>query len=150
SRLFAQDTAGAPVPGTLRRTHHAPRAKNVIHLFMAGGPSHVDLLDHKPALRARHGRPVPPSVLGTQRVTLMTRNQSQFLAASTPYRFRKHGQSGKELSELLPHLATVADDICIIRSLHSEPINHDPAVTFMQTGRPQPGLPCVGSWLSYG
>src|SRR5439155_16874909 len=79
-----------------------------------------------------------------------TRNQAQFLAAATPYRFRKHGQSGQELSELLPHLASVADDLCIVRSLHSEPINHDPAVTFMQTGRPQPGLPAMGSWLSYG
>jgi hypothetical protein len=146
SRSFAQDR----VPGVLGRTHFAPKAKNVIQLFMAGGPSHVDLLDHKPLLRARHGQPVPPSVLGTQRVTLMTRNQAQFLAATTPYRFAKHGQSGQEMSELLPHLATVADDLCIIRSLHSEPINHDPAVTFMQTGRPQPGLPCMGSWLSYG
>ena len=144
------DTSGVPVPGTLGSTHFPPRAKNVIYLFMAGGPSHVDLLDHKPILYARHGQQMPPSVLGTQRVTLMTRNQGHFHTAATPYRFARHGQSGHEISSLMPHLATCADDLCIVRSLHSEPINHDPAVTFMQTGRPQPGLPCIGSWISYG
>src|SRR5205823_11476991 len=97
-----------------------------------------------------HGRQLPESVLGSQRVTLLTRNQGHFQAAATPYRFARHGQSGQELSELLPHLADCADELCIVRSLHSEPINHDPAVTFMQTGRSQPGLPCMGSWLSYG
>ena len=132
------------------RTHFKPRAKNVIYLFMAGGPSHVDLFDHKPTLRQRHGQDMPPSVLGTQRVTLMTRNQARFAAAASPFRFVKHGRSGQEMCELLPHLGTCADEMCIIRSIHSEPINHDPAVTFMQTGRPQPGLPCMGSWLSYG
>lgn len=131
-------------------THFPPRAKNVIYLFMAGGPSHVDLFDHKPTLARRHGQDMPPSVLGTQRVTLMTRDQGRFQAAASPFRFVRHGRSGQEMCELLPHLGTCADDLCIIRSIHSEPINHDPAVTFMQTGRPQPGLPCMGSWLSYG
>ena len=131
-------------------THFAPRAKNVIYLFMAGGPSHVDLFDHKPTLRQRHGQNMPLSVLGTQRVTLMTRDQGHFQTAASPFRFVKHGRSGQEMCELLPHLGTCADEMCIIRSIHSEPINHDPAVTFMQTGRPQPGLPCMGSWLSYG
>jgi hypothetical protein len=131
-------------------THFPHRAKNVIYLFMAGGPSHVDLLDHKPMLKEYHGRQVPESVLGSQRVTLLTRNQGHFQAAATPYRFARHGQSGQKLSELLPHLAECADELCIVRSLHSEPINHDPAVTFMQTGRGQPGLPCMGSWISYG
>jgi hypothetical protein len=134
----------------LGATHVAPRARNVIYLFMAGGPSHVDLLDHKPTLTARHGQQMPTSVLGSQRVTLLTRNQGHFKAVATPYRFARHGRSGQELSELLPHLATCADELCIVRSLHSEPINHDPAVTFMQTGRAQPGLPCMGSWVSYG
>jgi len=142
--------APARVPGALGSTHFTPRAKNVIYLFMAGGPSHVDLFDHKPMLRQRQGQDIPPSVLGTQRVTLMTRNQGRFLAASTPFRFQKHGHAGQNMCELFPHLATCADDLCIIHSIHSEPINHDPAVTFMQTGRPQPGLPCMGSWLSYG
>jgi len=141
---------GVRVPGVLGSTHFTPRAKNVIYLFMAGGPSHLDLFDHKPVLRQRHGQDMPPSVLGTQRVTLMTRDQGRFQAAASPLRFVKHGRSGQEMCELLPHLGTCADEMCIIRSIHSEPINHDPAVTFMQTGRPQPGLPCMGSWLSYG
>jgi hypothetical protein len=97
-----------------------------------------------------HGKEVPKSVLGEQRVTLMTRNQGHFKTASTPYRFVRYGRCGHEMTELFPHLGQVADDICLIRSLHTEPINHDPAVTFMQTGRPQPGLPCAGSWVSYG
>ena len=150
-RLFSETpTEGLAFPGFLGRTHFAPKAKNVIYLFMAGGPSHVDLLDPKPLLRRQHGQNMPASVLGAQRVTLMTRTQGHFQAAATPYRFRRFGQCGHELSELLPHLGNVADEMCIVRSVHSEPINHDPAVTFMQTGRPQPGLPCMGSWLSYG
>src|SRR5438094_892065 len=107
--------AGDSVPGVLGTTHFKPRAKNVIYLFMAGGPSHVDLLDPKPTLVARHGQQMPASVLGSQRVTLLTRNQGHFKAAATPYRFARHGQSGQELSELLPHLAGCADDLCIVR-----------------------------------
>ena len=95
--------------------------------------------------RQRHGQDMPPSVLGNQRVTLMTRNQGRFQAAGTPFRFYRHGRSGQEMCELFPHLGSCADELCLIRSIHSEPINHDPAVTFMQTGRPQPGLPCTGS-----
>lgn len=131
-------------------THFAPKVKNVIQLFMAGGPSHVDLFDPKPKLQELHGEEVPKSILGEQRVTLMTRNQGRFRTASTPFKSARQGQSGLLMTELLPHLATTADELCVIRSLHSEPINHDPAVTFIQTGRPQPGLPCLGSWLSYG
>ncbi len=130
--------------------HFAPRAKRVIYLFMSGGPSQMDLFDYKPILYRRHGEEVPHSVLGTQRVTTMTRDQGYFKAAATPYRFRRHGQAGHTMSELLPHLATVADELCVLRSLHTEPINHDPAATFMQCGRAQTGLPCMGSWLSYG
>jgi hypothetical protein len=131
-------------------THFAPKVKNVIYLFMAGGPSHVDLFDPKPKLQQLHGQEMPKSILGEQRVTLMTRNQGAFKTASTPFKSKKAGKSGIDMTELLPHLASTADELCVIRSLHSEPINHDPAVTFMQTGRPQPGLPCMGSWLSYG
>src|SRR5438105_4479264 len=105
--------AGAPVPGVLGTTHFPPRARNVIYLFMAGGPSHVDLLDHKPVLTACHGQQMPASVLGSQRVTLLTRDQGHFKAVATPYRFGRYGQSGQELSELLPHLAGCADDLCI-------------------------------------
>jgi hypothetical protein len=148
-RLFA-DEPGVSVPGVLGRTHYAPRAKNVIYLFMAGGPSHVDLFDHKPILRQRHGEEMPPSILGTQRVTLMTRNQGHFQAACTPYRFHRVGRAGHEMSELWRHLPKIADGLCVIKSVHTEPINHDPAIVFMQAGRAQSGLPCMGSWLSYG
>lgn len=150
-KLFSgEGESGVPVPGALSRTHFRPRAKNVIYLFMAGGPSHVDLFDPKPILRERHGQEMPPSVLGEQRVTLMTRDQGHFQAAATPYGFSRQGRCGHAMSELLPHLGRMADEMCVIRSLHTEPINHDPAVTFMQTGRPVPGLPAMGSWLSYG
>src|SRR5215471_12896804 len=140
--LLGEEASAAP--------HFPAKVKNVIYLFMAGGPSHVDLFDPKPKLQELHGKEIPKSVLGEQRVTLMTRNQASFKTASTPFKSGKKGKSGIEMTELLPHLATTADELCLIRSLHSEPINHDPAVTFMQTGRPQPGLPCMGSWLSYG
>jgi Protein of unknown function (DUF1501) len=152
-RLFADEPVvptGVPVPGVLGRTHFAPRAKNVINLFMAGGPSHIDLFDHKPILRERHGLEMPASVLGEQRVTLMTRNQGHFQAASTPYRFRRVGRAGHEMSELFRHLPAVADELCIIKSVHTEPINHDPAIVFMQAGVARSGMPCMGSWVSYG
>ena len=142
--------SGVRVPGVLGRTHFAPKAKNVIYLFMGGGPSHVDTFDPKPILRRRHGQEMPASVLGTQRVTLMTRNQGHFQAASTPFRFRKVGRAGHDMSDLWVHLPRVADELAMIRSVHTEPINHDPAVMFMQTGRGQSGLPCMGSWCSYG
>jgi len=150
--LFEQEgyTAQNAPAGALENTHFAPKAKNVIYLFMAGGPSHVDVFDPKPKLKEMHGQEMPKSVLGEQRVTLMTRNQGHFRAAGSPFKFIKHGQSGIEMNENLPHLGRMADQLCMIHSLHSEPINHDPAVTFMQTGRPQPGLPCMGSWISYG
>src|SRR5215468_3551638 len=140
--LLGEEASAAP--------HFPAKVKNVIYLFMAGGPSHVDLFDPKPKLQELHGKEIPRSVLGEQRVTLMTRNQASFRTASTPFKSSKKGKSGIEMTEILPHLATIADELCVIRSLHSEPINHDPAVTFMQTGRSQPGLPCMGSWLSYG
>ena len=126
------------------------KAKNVIFLFMGGGPSHLDTFDPKPILRERHGQEMPPSILGTQRVTLMTRNQGHFQTAATPFRFHKVGQSGADMSDLWVHLPQVADELTFIRSIHTEPINHDPAVLFMQTGRAQTGLPCMGSWCSYG
>jgi hypothetical protein len=144
-RLFA-----GQVPGMLGETHWRPRAKRVIYLFMSGGPSQVDLFDHKPILHRLHGEEMPASILGTQRVTLMTRDQGHFKTAATPYHFRRRGRCGHEMTELLPHLGEVADDLCLVRSIHTEPINHDPAATFMQSGRAQAGLPCMGSWLSYG
>ena len=130
--------------------HFAPQAKHIIYLFMHGGPSQVDLFDHKPALKGWHGQELPASVRGTQRLTGMTSGQASFPVISSKYRFAQHGQSGAWMSELFPHLATVADDLCIVRSVTTEAINHDPAVTYLQTGHQQPGRPSFGAWLSYG
>lgn len=142
--LFAAPGKGLAPP------HFAAKAKRVIYLFMSGGPSQIDLFDPKPTLVPLHGQEMPASVRGMQRVTLMTRNQGQFLVASSQFKFVKHGQSGQELSELLPHIGKIADDIAIVRSMHTEPINHDPAVNFIQTGSGAAGRPTLGSWLSYG
>ena len=136
--------------GNLDGLHHPAKAKRVIYLFMSGGPSQMDLFDHKPTLNAEHGKEIPASIRGTQRVTTMTRGQKSFPVAGSPYKFAKHGQSGQDVSELLPHTAKIADDLCIVRSMTTDPINHDPAITFMQTGGPVAGRPCFGSWLSYG
>ena len=151
--VLAEGQAASPAedaanPFEPKQPHHLPKAKQVIFLFMGGGPSHVDTFDPKPILRQRHGQEMPASVLGTQRVTLMTRNQGHFQAAATPFRFRKVGQAGHDMSDLWVHLPRVADELTFIRSVHTEPINHDPAVMFMQTGRGQSGLPSMGSWCS--
>lgn len=130
--------------------HFIPRAKRVIYLFMSGGPSHVDLFDPKPRLRSMHGQEMPESVRASRRVTTMTRNQSSFPCAGSPFQFNRHGASGIELSELLPHHSRIADHMAVVRSVWSETINHDPAVTLMQTGSSNAGRPCIGSWLSYG
>src|SRR5262249_1544634 len=143
-KLFAAPVEGTPLP------HFAPKAKRVIYLFMSGGPSHLDLFDHKPRLREQHGKDLPASVRGGQRVTLMTRNPTQFPIPGSAFQFVRHGRSGQELSELLPHLGKIADDIAIIRAMHTEPINHDPAVNFLLTGGAVAGRPTIGSWLSYG
>ena len=142
--------AQARVGGLGTIPHFTPKAKRVIYLFMSGGPSHLDLYDYKPKLNEMHGQELPASVRGNERLTLMTRNQSHHLIAGSRYKFAKHGESGQEFSELLPNIAKIADDIAIIRSMHTEPINHDPAVTFVQTGGQLAGRPCMGSWLSYG
>ena len=127
-----------------------PRAKRVIYLFMHGGPSQMDLFDEKPQLSKLHGTELPASVRMNQRLTGMTSQQKSFPVASSVFKFGRHGQSGASLSELLPHLGEVADDVCFIKSMHTEAINHDPAVTYLQTGHQQPGRPSLGSWLSYG
>jgi hypothetical protein len=151
SRVSGRLPAGDNRPLTgLGSPHFAPRAKNVIFLFMGGGPSQMDTFDPKPLLTRLHGQEMPHSVLGTQRVTLMTRNQGHFQAAATPFKFRKVGQAGHDMSDLWQHLPRVADDLTFIRSVHTEPINHDPAVMMMQTGRGVAGLPSMGAWLSYG
>lgn len=126
------------------------RAKRIIYLFMHGGPSQLDLFDHNPALRKHHGQELPDSVRGDQRLTGMTSGQKSFPVTSSLFSFARHGQSGAWVSELLPETAKIVDDLCLIPSMHTEAINHDPAVTLMQTGHQQPGRPSFGAWASYG
>ncbi|MFC5454063.1 DUF1501 domain-containing protein [Prosthecobacter fluviatilis] len=134
----------------LAAPHFAPKAKRVIYLFMHGGPSQLDLFDHKPGLQKLHGQEFPASVLGDQRLTGMTSGQKSKPITASMFRFQQHGQSGAWMSELLPHMGRVADEMCIIRSMHTEAINHDPGVTLLQTGHQQPGRPSFGAWASYG
>lgn len=136
--------------GALGAPHYAPRARRVIYLFMSGGPSQMDLFDYKPLLNERHGEELPPSVRGNQRLTGMSGNQSLIPMAGTPFKFARHGQSGAWLCDQLPHLAEVVDDLCFVKTMHTEAINHGPGVTFMQTGSPFPGRPSIGAWLHYG
>ncbi|QHT66751.1 DUF1501 domain-containing protein [Rhodocytophaga rosea] len=131
-------------------SHFAPKAKRVIYLFQSGAPSQLELFDHKPLLRKMHGQELPASIRMGQRLTGMTAFQKSFPLIGSFADFAQHGQSGAWLGELLPFTSKVVDDICIIRSMHTEAINHDPAVTFFQTGNQQPGRPSMGSWLSYG
>jgi hypothetical protein len=142
--------AAAINAGLANVPHFTPRAKRVIYLFQSGAPSQVDLLDYKPSLEKLNGQELPDSVRGGQRLTGMTSGQKSFPAAKGFVPFRQHGQSGTWLSDLLPETAKIADDICVVKSLHTEAINHDPAITFFQTGHQQPGRPSLGSWMSYG
>ena len=149
-QLFAAPDKGKPRPGLLKTTHFAPKAKRVIYLVMSGGPSHIDLFDYKPQLKKHHGEELPASVRMGQRITGMTAGQKSFPCASSLFKFEQHGKCGTWISELLPHIGGVADDIAVVKSLHTEAINHDPAITFVQTGSQQPGRPSLGAWLSYG
>lgn len=138
------------VPGSDGGVHHAPRARRMIYLHQSGAPSQLDLFDPKPELTRRHGEELPESIRQGQRLTGMTSGQASFPMAAPRFTFRQHGESGAWLSELLPNIAGVADRLCFVRSMHTEAINHDPAITFVQTGFQQAGRPCLGSWLSYG
>ena len=129
--------------------HHAAKAKRVIFLFMAGAPSQLDLFDYKPGLEKLHGQSLPPEISRGQRVTTMTRGKKQEICASI-FKFAPQGKSGLVMSELLPHLSKHADDICMIKSTHTEAINHDPAITAINTGVQQPGKPSMGAWLDWG
>jgi hypothetical protein len=147
----ASATPGAnPFAGVLTQPHLAPRAKRIIYLFMAGGPSQLELFDYKPLLRERNGQELPESVRMGQRLTGMSANQAQLPMAGSQFAFARHGQSGAWMSELLPWTSKVVDELCFIRSMHTPHINHDPAITFFQTGHQLPGRPSMGSWLSYG
>jgi len=145
--LVAQKPPSQGLPGF---PHFAPRAKRVIYLFQSGGPSQIDLFDYKPQLRELRATELPDSIRQDQRLTGMTSKQSSFPVAPSMFSFAQHGASGAWVSELLPHTARVVDDLCFIKSMHTEPINHDPAVTFIQTGAQLAGRPSAGSWVSYG
>ncbi|MDP4681041.1 MAG: DUF1501 domain-containing protein [Cyclobacteriaceae bacterium] len=134
----------------LQAPHFAPKAKRIIYLFQSGGPSQIDLFDYKPLLMKMRGEDLPDSVRQGQRLTGMTSGQSTFPLAPAIFDFKQHGQSGAWVSDLMPHTAKVVDDLCFIKSMHTEAINHDPAITFFQTGSQQAGRPSIGSWLSYG
>lgn len=142
--------AGVSADAALAGVHHPPKAKRVIYLFQSGGPSQMDLFDHKPLLNERHGTELPDEVRGGQRLTGMSGHQASLPLAGSPFRFARHGESGAWMSELLPHTAKIADDLCVVRSMHTEAINHGPGVTFLQTGSMFPGRPSLGAWLDYG
>jgi hypothetical protein len=134
----------------LAELHHPPKAKRVIYLFQSGAPSQHDLLDYKPMLNQHHGQQLPDSVRRGQRLTGMSGYQASLPLVGSPFKFSRHGALGTWFSELLPHTAKLADELCIVRSMHSEAINHGPGTTFMQTGSQLPGRPSIGAWLSYG
>jgi hypothetical protein len=136
--------------GVLPALHFAPRAKQVVFLFMSGGPSSIDLFNYRPKLRDFHGQELPDSVRQGQRITGMTSGQKSFPCVAPMFQFAQHGQCGTWVSELLPHTATIVDHIALVNSVNTEAINHDPATTYIQTGSQQPGRPSLGSWLSYG
>ncbi|MEL6943868.1 MAG: DUF1501 domain-containing protein [Bacteroidota bacterium] len=141
-----EDIVGLP----LGIPHFAPKAKRIIYLFQNGAPSQLESFDYKPKLREMYGQDLPESIRNGQRLTGMTANQDKFPLVGSKFDFHQHGQSGMWISELFPNIAKIADDICIIRSMHTEAINHDPALTFMQTGAQQGNRPSMGAWLSYG
>jgi len=137
-------------PGSVGPTHFPPTAKRIIYLCQSGAPSQMDTFDYKPLLEKFDGQELPDSVRQGQRLTGMTSGQKSFPVAQSIAKFKQHGESGRWISDLMPHHAKIADDICVIKSMYTEAINHDPAITFIQTGHQQPGRPCLGSWASYG
>ncbi len=147
--LLGDGVSGAEAAGGIA-PHFVPKAKHIIYLHMVGGPSQLDLFDYKPGLLDWYDKDLPPSVRGNQRLTTMTSGQSRFPIAPTKYQFSRQGQAGMWMTELLPNLSQCVDDICWMRSLHTEAINHEPAITAMQTGNQVQGRPCLGSWASYG
>jgi Protein of unknown function (DUF1501) len=154
--LLRADGAGANgddpqrIGGLPGLPHFPARARNVIYLHMVGGPSQMDLFDPKPKMAEWYDKDLPESIRNGQRLTTMTSGQARFPIAPSVYKFAQHGQSGMWMSELLPWTSKIADELCLIRSMHTEAINHEPAITHMQTGNMVTGRPCIGSWLSYG
>ena len=138
------------IPGILDKPHHLPKVKRVIYLFQSGGPAQMELFDYKPLLADRQGEDLPDSIRMGQRLTGMTANQKAFPLKGSHRKFAQHGQSGAWVSEFLPYTSGIVDELCFIKSMHTEAINHDPAMTFFQTGSQLSGRPSIGSWLSYG
>jgi hypothetical protein len=134
----------------MKLPHFVPKAKRVIYLFQSGAPSQLDLFDYKPKLNEMFGKEVPKSIIGGQRLTGMSSGQSSFPIAGSLFQFNQHGQSGAWMSELMPYTSKIVDELCFIKSMYTDAINHDPAMTMIQTGSELPGRPSIGSWLSYG
>src|SRR4051794_29381205 len=152
-RILKADEKKSSIPGAGTQPvgpHFAPKAKQVIYLHMVGGPPQMDLYDYKPVMREWYDKDLPDSVRMGQRLTTMTSGQSRFPIAPSKFKFGQHGHSGMWVSELLPWTSKMVDDMCFIRSMHTEAINHEPAICYMQTGNQITGRPCLGSWASYG
>jgi hypothetical protein len=151
--LLASDghaAAASPMKGLPGLPHFAPKAKRVIYLFHNGAPTHVDLFDYKPALKEQHGKPVPESFFAGKRFSTMTGSPAGKVLLSAVEPFAQHGQSGAWVSAFLPHTAKIADKLCFVKSMHTEAVNHAPAISFFLTGAELPGRPTMGSWLTYG
>jgi len=151
--LMSRDPSAAAATtsrGILPATHDTAKAKRVIYLFQSGGPSQMDTFDYKPLLNEKHGEQLPDSVRQGQRLTGMSGNQTSLPLAGSPFQFAQHGDCGHWISDILPYTAKVADDICVVKSLYTEAINHDPAITFLQSGAQIAGRPSIGAWLNYG
>ena len=152
--LLGQNNILQPTPalngGLSGIPHFPPRVKRVIYLFQSGAPSQLDLFDYKPLLNKMNGQDLPESVRAGQRLTGMTSGQASFPLAGTLFNFKQHGASGAWMSDLMPYTSKIVDDLCFIKSMYTEAINHDPAITFLQTGSQIPGRPSIGSWVSYG
>ncbi len=150
SQLMGSGSAQAMAGGVLGAPHRFAKVKRVIYLFQAGGPSHLETFDFKPKLREGHGKALPKEVIGNQRLSTMSGNQSLLPMAGSFADFSKHGRAGMEICNTLPYTQKIADEICVLRGMHTEAINHDPAITFFCTGNQIPGRPSMGSWASYG
>src|SRR6266850_39360 len=148
--LRAADQTGRSSAALPDLPHFPAKAKRVIYLFQSGAPSQMELFDYKPKLADLRGTELPDSIRQGQRLTGMTSRQSSFPVAPCKFKFAQHGKSGAWVSELMPHTAQVVDELCFVKSMHTEAINHDPAITFFQTGAQLAGRPSIGAWLSYG
>ena len=151
---LAGEGAASPKPGgrpvTPSPLHFAPKAKQVIYLHMVGGPPQMDMYDYKPVMDKWYDKDLPDSIRQGQRLTTMTSGQKRFPVAPSKYKFARHGECGMWTCELLPYTSRMVDDMCFVRSMHTEAINHEPAITYMQTGNQITGRPCLGAWASYG